>query len=756
MQLLRYLIIFMLLSIGLAFGLYGLFLDKVNSQAKTEEALIHLTYSSAVENHLKLSTLFFNSHINRPEIVKLVADAYQADEVTQNQLRQKLFQKLKKAYIQNTKLFNLKQLHFHFPNNHSFLRFHRPNKFGDDLTNIRKSVKDVNEHKASVHTFEEGRIYNGYRYVFPLWYQNRHVGSVETSISMVAMTRIISRQLKSQTLFLIKKSLIEQKVMSSEQKNYISTILSEDYFLERPKKEEKRFDQRQIEQTMRKQSNDRIKALASGDKALEYTIQDNQVYTDFFYPIRNHLTGEEAAYLVVHREQPILSAALSQFWLVFFLLEFMLFFAMLSHWYYRNTKLQYLNSVSTIDEIQKVAQIGSWQYSFSSHSLIWNKQTYDIFGVEENSHISKEFFLLKIVHDDRERVRQTIDHAIENCQDYQVQFRIFMEDESIRFIEDSAHIIQDPLTKQPISIVGLTKDITEFQEYNLRFSAVVNNQNSLIMIIRNGKLDFMNQAMLDFFDSYSLESFVEAHKCICNTFVKEAGLFYLDTPQTNAAFWLSEIQKLPEFARKVSMTDQFGVTRIFMVDSLPYESGEFIVYFNDITFSQLENKMLSHQADHDKLTNVLNRNFLEKYYPSMANEVRDSSDHYFALFDIDHFKKINDRHGHLVGDKILIEIANLVKRHTRSEDKLVRWGGEEFLLIFESNSDDSAITTVENLRQRIEEYDFPEVGNVTCSFGISKYQAILTLEALIRIADQTLYQSKQNGRNQVTSQLNGE
>lgn len=156
---------------------------------------------------------------------------------------------------------------------------------------------------------------------------------------------------------------------------------------------------------------------------------------------------------------------------------------------------------------------------------------------------------------------------------------------------------------------------------------------------------------------------------------------------------------------------------------------------------------LVRQAQTDRLTGLHNRYYLEmqfqRYYDTFSHMA-------FILIDVDHFKSINDELGHLVGDEVLIELSELLRRNTRKTDTLARWGGEEFAILCPETEPSQAETLAEKLRCIVEGNNFNNVGKITCSFGISWTANQQTLRELYLIADKALYQSKRNGRNQVT------
>ncbi|MFN8413039.1 MAG: GGDEF domain-containing protein [Anaerolineales bacterium] len=154
-------------------------------------------------------------------------------------------------------------------------------------------------------------------------------------------------------------------------------------------------------------------------------------------------------------------------------------------------------------------------------------------------------------------------------------------------------------------------------------------------------------------------------------------------------------------------------------------------------------------ASTDSLTSLLNRRSL---YQILSIEVERSTRYQnpfsIVLFDVDHFKKINDTHGHLAGDEILRKISEQISRSIRLLDYAGRWGGEEFLLILPETDGESAQILAERVCQSVKEIQYGKV-DVTLSSGIACFQKGQNLEDLLHCADRALYQAKQNGRNQV-------
>jgi diguanylate cyclase (GGDEF)-like protein len=137
--------------------------------------------------------------------------------------------------------------------------------------------------------------------------------------------------------------------------------------------------------------------------------------------------------------------------------------------------------------------------------------------------------------------------------------------------------------------------------------------------------------------------------------------------------------------------------------------------------------------------------------PRRRHAASAESSHWLAVIDIDHFKRINDNFGHLIGDEVLLMLANLMKSSFRFRDKLFRFGGEEFIVVIKPNTEVQALAIFDRFRQRIEKHIFPQVGQVTVSAGYAPIRLNNQPSVIIDHADEALYWVKSNGRNQTAS-----
>jgi len=164
-------------------------------------------------------------------------------------------------------------------------------------------------------------------------------------------------------------------------------------------------------------------------------------------------------------------------------------------------------------------------------------------------------------------------------------------------------------------------------------------------------------------------------------------------------------------------------------------------------FRKLESKVI-----YDNLTKVYNRNGFEIVFDTeIKRSIRYKNPLSMIMFDIDFFKKVNDIHGHLVGDKILLDMCILIQHHIRESDSLVRWGGEEFFIIIPGVNLNGALKLAEKIRMVVESHLFDKVKNITISLSVAEKNDNEKTEDFLKRIDDLLYKSKNTGRNKVSS-----
>lgn len=165
--------------------------------------------------------------------------------------------------------------------------------------------------------------------------------------------------------------------------------------------------------------------------------------------------------------------------------------------------------------------------------------------------------------------------------------------------------------------------------------------------------------------------------------------------------------------------------------------------------TRLQNKELHTAAELDFLTGVGNRRALDRRLAEYAQERRPQPESCLLLLDLDHFKQVNDRFGHAAGDKVLVRLAELMRRHTRSTDRIFRYGGEEFAVIASGAGLSAAASLAEGLRAAVASATLLEGYPITISIGVSYMDKGAAPADWLARADKMLYAAKQGGRNMV-------
>ena len=206
---------------------------------------------------------------------------------------------------------------------------------------------------------------------------------------------------------------------------------------------------------------------------------------------------------------------------------------------------------------------------------------------------------------------------------------------------------------------------------------------------------------------------------------------------------------------------QYGVVPFLLVAIFAYfpaklayllqESGKRKIQNNiEIKKNTTNDEKKSSKLKIDHLTNAISKDsFNEIIGFKIIESKHTNSPLSMILFDIDHFKKINDTYGHLVGDTVLRELSEVVRASIRESEYFVRWGGEEFIILLPGTSLEGAKMVAEKLRRAIESHHFSTVGRVTSSFGVTALRTDDTIKTFIERCDEALYEAKEGGRNRV-------
>ncbi len=289
-------------------------------------------------------------------------------------------------------------------------------------------------------------------------------------------------------------------------------------------------------------------------------------------------------------------------------------------------------------------------------------------------------------------------------------------------------------------------DITEQEaiEAQLKLAAVALETKAGILITdKDGLIQRVNSSFEEI-TGYSSEDVVGQHPKLLSS-DQHSEDFYHDLWRdiNQKGHWEGELwnkrkngEKYPQWTAITCIKDSNNTVK------------NYVETFHDITIRKNLEKKLESMASTDPLTGCLNRRSLEERFEEQVSTAKRYHQTFgLIMFDIDHFKLVNDNYGHDRGDEILIKVVEQTKLTLREADIAARWGGEEFVILLPLNNIDETLLTAERLRNTFMTMDSSP--KITCSFGVTNYQVNDSFTGMIKRADTALYKAKESGRNKV-------
>ena len=407
----------------------------------------------------------------------------------------------------------------------------------------------------------------------------------------------------------------------------------------------------------------------------------------------------------------------------------------------------------TLIQLESLAGLGSWTIDLKNNKSFWSEQSYKIYGIDRNVEPSIELFLEHVHPDDLEYIKKEIKEVIKSKSPRIRQCRIINEKtHETRYVVLSAKTIFDE-NDNPIKIIGTTQDITNqiiLQQEELELFNIIDKSSNEIYIldVNTHKYLYVNEGAKDNL-GYTLEEMLQK-----------------DIFDINPTLTKKQVNKFLEMYKDIgSMTNRSIHKRkdgsIYYVQSyihfITYKGKKaYIIFDIDIT-KQIEieqklmaqSKMLEEMAYTDSLTQIYNRQkFLKLLQKERANQKRYNDNLSLIMFDIDHFKNINDTYGHDIGDKVLISLTKLIKKNLRITDIFARWGGEEFMILLPRTNIDNAYKKAQQLRKIVEEYEENGLPKITISLGVTQIKKEDDEHSYYKRVDEALYKAKEK-RNDV-------
>lgn len=414
-------------------------------------------------------------------------------------------------------------------------------------------------------------------------------------------------------------------------------------------------------------------------------------------------------------------------------------------------------SEDRLNNAQRIARIGSWELDLATNVLTWSDEIYRIFEIDPAEFsASYEAFLMKVHPDDREAVNAAYTDSLANRTPYLTEHRLLFPDGRVKQVCEQCETFYDA-DGTPLRSLGTMQDITERkkmenelrfakEEWERTFDAITDPVMILDMDYRIVKANRSMAAALNVTPAEAVG--MTCYKAVHN---KEAP-----TELCPHARLMEDGQ-----AHSQEITEErIGGHFLVSVSPLHAPDGALVGSIHaarDITplkeaqdALNRANKLLERQATTDSLTGIFNRlKFDEMLAKELSRSRRYEIPLSLVMFDVDHFKNINDTLGHHIGDLLLQELTAHLSRNIRKHDCFARWGGDEFIMLLTHAARESAALFAENCRAEIESMKFGGLEKVTCSFGVTDLREEDDISKFTRRVDDALYKAKSGGRNRV-------
>jgi len=331
------------------FGLYNLKEFRIKDMLDYELNINQIKYDSTYKFYKILAYNTKEYLVDSKETMKILKKLKDAKPEDMNLIRTELYEHLKSNY-KNLQQIDFQQFHFHLNNNHSFLRLHQPEKYGDDLTDIRYGVKLSNQTLEPVDGFENGKLISGMRYIFPIIDDEKnHLGSVEITVETKKFIKRMRSDFLDDIHFLLDKKMVNLKLDKQEiQQFYKDSTESKLYYVNTKDSDEEKNSHKKMD----------ISKYIENNKP--FSIYHNHKIISFL-PIKN-IEGKKVAYIVVYTHNETIEKAIFVYWILNILnilITFILFYIHRKNYYYVlfetkvNNNLQYhRNILETIIYIQ--------------------------------------------------------------------------------------------------------------------------------------------------------------------------------------------------------------------------------------------------------------------------------------------------------------------------------------------------------------------------------------------------------------------
>lgn len=757
--------------------LVGLFVnDFLNKSQKNDienlgietQSSIRKTYEASI-NTYKLITKNEHYYVtSNKKLMKFLTEFKTANEERKSILRGEIYRLLSTHY-EYLKNMNFRQFHFHTEKGKTLIRFHLPYLTGDPLIDLRETIRVANIDKKEIMGFEGGRIFPGFRYVYPIFNKNEHLGSVEYSISFEAIEKIM-KQIYPDMIFHIHldKSVSYDKVFTWHRGYFENSAFGNGHYIEN--KLISTISGKIVDNPLINTLNSLVKNSPDFDMKFnshkDFSVALNlgkDSYLISFINI-NSTTNKHAAYIVTYQKNSLVAEIINKYLIFSFLLYVSLGLITILGYIIifqidkiisQNKKLEMTNikQVETIieqnEELENIFETTNdiiLIIDYKAKIQFFNRAFIKITGYSENEVKTTKWFDSFTLTERKEFISYFRKIKDEKYFD-NIEASLVSKSGKIIILNISMVLMSDEKR-----VLIFAKDITDIMKKDRQIKDYIKLIDSNIITATTDLKGLVTDVSAAFCKNsgYKKEELIGKSLGILRDPATPSELYKdLWRTITNDRVWAGELKNIKKdgSAYWVSLT----------INPIFNEKNEKIGYTaikQDIT----NKKLLEEISTTDGLTNVYNRRYFNEIFPKILNSAkRNKNDIYFMMLDIDFFKQYNDTYGHQMGDEVLIKVASMLKNLIkRADDYVFRLGGEEFGIIYSSEDKEHAITFAKKIQTAVYDMKIEHKGSsikeyVTVSAGLinifdedEKDQA-----KIYKRSDDLLYKAKEEGRDRV-------
>jgi diguanylate cyclase (GGDEF)-like protein/PAS domain S-box-containing protein len=707
-------------------------------------------YESNLAGFGRLARFSARETFMRPAAVALFAQAARASGQERDRLRKALYTLLLPSY-DNLGQEYFRQVQYHFADGTSFLRMHKPERFGDDLLAVRPSVRIANKEQRFVEGFEVGRDYHAFRQVFPLSKDEKHLGTVEVSEPFYVISKALRQAYPKEYFLILKKELLLERLTQKGLENYAGSTLVNGYLQEKADfvaGSAAHDHAGHLASGLIARINEAIRpkisaGLAAGKPFAQTVLLDGRDYLIAFLPVIE-VDGRVAGFLLSYGTEPPLASIRHGYIIAHFLATVLL--VLLFGLHLRTTR-KIAGQLGFQRQLLETIPIPITLKDRNGILLNCNQAFVDLLRLPREKIIGR--CTDAMAAPEAVAQQRALDRKVMACG------HRHQEEQHLRYPDGTSRdflVVKAPFVDEKgkvAGIIGSAVDITEQKRSAAEIAKSHAELDQLFNTATNGMrvvgLDnIVLRANQTFYTLTGLtEQEVVGKKCY-EAFAGSA----CQTDQCPLASILGNPRRLKSEVTKILAS---GRRIECAITSTPYRDLDgkvigIIEDFRDITHYKELEQHLREIAITDELTGLFNRRgFLTLAEKQLGHALRADHDIFLIFADLDNMKAINDTLGHETGDLALATAASLLRTTFRQADILARLGGDEFAVFLsckpETDSEQAILARLEaNIIQENKGGELPFT--LAVSFGVVQLQEDETLGQVMIRADGLMYDSK--------------